>query len=198
MTCVCFVDVDGHWRVDVVMSIRPSSSTGVLFALVSNDTIPLSVSVLSQEPNDAVKLPNPILFNNAVILLITILHFSVSSHQYTPAFDSHFPLTVPAGVFRQHSCCEARVVDAVLPRTLSSGDACVCSWPPDLCELLHRVLRWVWSSQTGFNQAQCHHAATGLHLRRRTARYFMLCILSLLALIQSNTWVTTTGFQLHP
>lgn len=58
MTCVCFVDVDGHWRVDVVMSIRPSSSTGVLFALVSNDTIPLSVSVLSQEPNDAVKLPN--------------------------------------------------------------------------------------------------------------------------------------------
>lgn len=46
-------NVDGHWRVDVVMSIRPSSSTGVLFALVSNDTIPLSVSVLSQEPNDA-------------------------------------------------------------------------------------------------------------------------------------------------
>ncbi|KAF4075038.1 hypothetical protein AMELA_G00230160 [Ameiurus melas] len=46
-------NVDGHWRVDVMMSIRPSSSTGVLFALVSNDTIPLSVSVLSQEPNDA-------------------------------------------------------------------------------------------------------------------------------------------------
>lgn len=37
------------------MSIRPSSSTGVIFALVSNTTIPLSISVLTQEPNDAVK-----------------------------------------------------------------------------------------------------------------------------------------------
>ncbi|XP_060754642.1 vitamin K-dependent protein S isoform X2 [Neoarius graeffei] len=46
-------NVDGQWRVDVVMSIRPSSSTGVLFALVSNDTVPLSVSVFTQEPNDA-------------------------------------------------------------------------------------------------------------------------------------------------
>ncbi|KAG7315699.1 hypothetical protein KOW79_020565 [Hemibagrus wyckioides] len=45
--------VDGQWRVDVVMSIRPSSSTGVVFALVSNDTIPLSVSVVTLEPNDA-------------------------------------------------------------------------------------------------------------------------------------------------
>ncbi|XP_017557361.1 vitamin K-dependent protein S isoform X3 [Pygocentrus nattereri] len=43
----------GHWRVDVVMSIRPSSSTGVLFALVSNSTVPLSVSVLTQGPNEA-------------------------------------------------------------------------------------------------------------------------------------------------
>ncbi|KAK3530160.1 hypothetical protein QTP86_017730 [Hemibagrus guttatus] len=46
-------NVDGQWRVDVVMSIRPSSSTGVVFALVSNVTVPLSVSVLTQEPNDA-------------------------------------------------------------------------------------------------------------------------------------------------
>ncbi|KAI5090144.1 vitamin K-dependent protein S precursor [Silurus meridionalis] len=46
-------NVDGQWRVDVVMSIRPSSTTGVLFALVNNDTVPLTVSVLPQEPNDA-------------------------------------------------------------------------------------------------------------------------------------------------
>ncbi|XP_007237468.3 vitamin K-dependent protein S [Astyanax mexicanus] len=44
---------NGQWRVDVVMSIRPSSSTGVLFALVSNKTVPLSVSVLTQGPTDA-------------------------------------------------------------------------------------------------------------------------------------------------
>lgn len=56
MLCVCVADVDGQWRVDVVMNIRPSSSTGLLFALVSNHTIPLSIAVLTQEPNDAVKL----------------------------------------------------------------------------------------------------------------------------------------------
>ncbi|XP_060716321.1 vitamin K-dependent protein S [Tachysurus vachellii] len=44
-------NVEGQWRVDVVMNIRPSSSTGVVFALVSNNTVPLSVSVLTQELN---------------------------------------------------------------------------------------------------------------------------------------------------
>lgn len=68
--CVCAADVDGQWGVDVVMSIRPSSSTGVLFALVSNDTVPLSVSVLTQEPNDAVRL-----LHDAFISQITILPF---------------------------------------------------------------------------------------------------------------------------
>uniref|UniRef100_A0AAZ3SW87 Vitamin K-dependent protein S n=1 Tax=Oncorhynchus tshawytscha TaxID=74940 RepID=A0AAZ3SW87_ONCTS len=33
----------GSWRVALKMHIRPSSSTGVLFALVLNDTVPLSV-----------------------------------------------------------------------------------------------------------------------------------------------------------
>ncbi|XP_062866490.1 vitamin K-dependent protein S [Trichomycterus rosablanca] len=42
-----------QWRVDVVMSMRPSSSTGVLFALVSNSTVPLSVSVLTRGLNEA-------------------------------------------------------------------------------------------------------------------------------------------------
>uniref|UniRef100_A0AAY5K9S6 Vitamin K-dependent protein S n=1 Tax=Esox lucius TaxID=8010 RepID=A0AAY5K9S6_ESOLU len=42
------------WRVDLEMNIRPSSSTGVLFALVANDTVPLSVSVVTQGTDDAV------------------------------------------------------------------------------------------------------------------------------------------------
>ncbi|XP_042607767.1 vitamin K-dependent protein S-like isoform X2 [Cyprinus carpio] len=41
------------WKLDVVMSIRPSSSTGVLFALVSNHSVPLSVAVVTQGPDDA-------------------------------------------------------------------------------------------------------------------------------------------------
>uniref|UniRef100_A0A8C2KF85 Protein S n=1 Tax=Cyprinus carpio TaxID=7962 RepID=A0A8C2KF85_CYPCA len=40
------------WKLDVVMSIRPSSSTGVLFALVSNHSVPLSVAVVTQGPDD--------------------------------------------------------------------------------------------------------------------------------------------------
>ncbi|XP_076838457.1 vitamin K-dependent protein S isoform X2 [Brachyhypopomus gauderio] len=44
---------DGQWTVDVEMSIRPSSSTGVLFALVSNHTVPLSLAVVTKGPNEA-------------------------------------------------------------------------------------------------------------------------------------------------
>nr|XP_054587783.1 vitamin K-dependent protein S [Nothobranchius furzeri] len=43
----------GSWNVDLKMNIRPSSSTGVLFALVYNNTIPLSVAVLTKEEEDA-------------------------------------------------------------------------------------------------------------------------------------------------
>ncbi|XP_039502922.1 vitamin K-dependent protein S isoform X2 [Pimephales promelas] len=50
------IDYSGgdQWRVDVVMSVRPSSSTGVLFALVTNNTVPLSVAVVTRGPEDAV------------------------------------------------------------------------------------------------------------------------------------------------
>ncbi|XP_061083154.1 vitamin K-dependent protein S isoform X2 [Conger conger] len=41
------------WRVDLLLYIRPSSSTGVVFALVSNDTVPLSVSLQSRGQDDA-------------------------------------------------------------------------------------------------------------------------------------------------
>uniref|UniRef100_A0A674CKG7 Vitamin K-dependent protein S n=1 Tax=Salmo trutta TaxID=8032 RepID=A0A674CKG7_SALTR len=43
----------GSWRVDLKVNIRPSSSTGVLFALVLNDTVPLSVAVVTQGPEEA-------------------------------------------------------------------------------------------------------------------------------------------------
>ncbi|XP_016312351.1 vitamin K-dependent protein S [Sinocyclocheilus anshuiensis] len=41
------------WKLDVVMNIRPSSSTGVLFSLISNHSVPLSVAVVTQGPDDA-------------------------------------------------------------------------------------------------------------------------------------------------
>lgn len=36
------------------MNVRPSSSTGVLFALVYNNAVPLSVAVVTQGEEDAV------------------------------------------------------------------------------------------------------------------------------------------------
>lgn len=44
----------GSWSLDVKMNIRPSSSTGVIFALVNNDTVPLSVAVVMQGEGEAV------------------------------------------------------------------------------------------------------------------------------------------------
>lgn len=45
--------VSGQWKLDVVMSLRPSSTTGVILALVSNNTVPLLVAVVSLGPDDA-------------------------------------------------------------------------------------------------------------------------------------------------
>uniref|UniRef100_A0A3Q3XJN4 Vitamin K-dependent protein S n=1 Tax=Mola mola TaxID=94237 RepID=A0A3Q3XJN4_MOLML len=43
----------GSWIVDLKMNIRPSSSTGVLFALVYNNIVPLSLAVVTQEDKHA-------------------------------------------------------------------------------------------------------------------------------------------------
>ncbi|XP_036950936.1 vitamin K-dependent protein S isoform X2 [Acanthopagrus latus] len=41
------------WNVGVHMNIRPSSSTGVIFALVYNNTVPLSIAVVTQGEGEA-------------------------------------------------------------------------------------------------------------------------------------------------
>ncbi|XP_061526166.1 vitamin K-dependent protein S [Phycodurus eques] len=43
----------GSWKVNLRMNIRPSSSTGILFALFSNNTVPLSLAVLTDDEYDA-------------------------------------------------------------------------------------------------------------------------------------------------
>lgn len=49
-----FVGEAGSWKVNVKMSVRPSKSTGVLFALTANNTVPLSIAVVTKGPNEAV------------------------------------------------------------------------------------------------------------------------------------------------
>ncbi|KAG7273681.1 hypothetical protein CRUP_017434, partial [Coryphaenoides rupestris] len=43
----------GVYRVEVRLNLRPSSSTGVLFALVSNSSAPLTIAVVTQGENEA-------------------------------------------------------------------------------------------------------------------------------------------------
>ncbi|TRY92735.1 hypothetical protein DNTS_024822 [Danionella cerebrum] len=43
----------GRWSLELEMSLRPSSSTGILFALVSNNTVPLAVAVVTRGSDDA-------------------------------------------------------------------------------------------------------------------------------------------------
>jgi len=50
--CVCVGG--GVDRVEVRLKLRPSSSTGVLFALVSNSSAPLTIAVVTQGENEAV------------------------------------------------------------------------------------------------------------------------------------------------
>lgn len=61
------------------MSIRPSSSTGVLFALVYNNTVPLSVSVLTQGEEDAVS-SNPLLERFSTSIYVQHMHTYASTN----------------------------------------------------------------------------------------------------------------------
>ncbi|XP_030578722.1 vitamin K-dependent protein S isoform X2 [Archocentrus centrarchus] len=61
----------GSWKMDIKMNIRPSSSTGVLFALVHNNAVPLSVAVVTK--GDDVANLQVFLHGAAVATLDTLL-----------------------------------------------------------------------------------------------------------------------------
>ncbi|EOB02586.1 Vitamin K-dependent protein S, partial [Anas platyrhynchos] len=47
------LDSAEDWLVNVTMTIRPSTDTGVLFALVSNETVPLALSIVDSNSSDS-------------------------------------------------------------------------------------------------------------------------------------------------
>lgn len=65
---------------DVKMNIRPSSSTGVLFALVSNNTVPLSVAVVTQGEEDAVSSFTRLLQISTCVCLHVFTHIQAQTH----------------------------------------------------------------------------------------------------------------------
>ncbi|MEQ2212818.1 hypothetical protein XENOCAPTIV_005475 [Xenoophorus captivus] len=71
------------WKVDVMMNIRPSSSTGVLLALVYNNTVPLSVAVVTKGEEDAVGfliLINTFMFTSDQTF-VTLFEFALQNLQ---------------------------------------------------------------------------------------------------------------------
>lgn len=67
---------------DVILNIRPSSSTGVLLALVYNNTVPLSVAVVTKEDEDAVSALILILKINIHIRnFVTLFEFTLQNLQ---------------------------------------------------------------------------------------------------------------------
>lgn len=47
------LDSAEDWLINVTMTIRPSTDTGVLFALVSDETVPLALSVVDSNSSDS-------------------------------------------------------------------------------------------------------------------------------------------------
>uniref|UniRef100_A0A8C4UN23 Vitamin K-dependent protein S n=1 Tax=Falco tinnunculus TaxID=100819 RepID=A0A8C4UN23_FALTI len=50
------LDSSEDWLINVTMTIRPSTDTGVMFALVSNETVPLALSIVDSNSSDSQKI----------------------------------------------------------------------------------------------------------------------------------------------
>ncbi|NXP41056.1 PROS protein, partial [Leiothrix lutea] len=50
------VDSAEDWLINVTLTIRPSTDTGVMFALVSNETVPLALSIVDSNSSDSQKI----------------------------------------------------------------------------------------------------------------------------------------------
>lgn len=47
------LDSAEDWLINVTLTIRPSADTGVMFALVSNETVPLALSIVDSNSSDS-------------------------------------------------------------------------------------------------------------------------------------------------
>lgn len=119
------------------MNIHPSSSTGVIFALVYNNEVPLSVAVVTKGDDDAV---------SSFTLLLEICSY-VSLHVFPRAQAQTYMIKLcdaialhapePASVLGRRLCGKAGLTDVVLPRAADTAAECDFHRNPNLCQLLH-------------------------------------------------------------
>lgn len=140
--CVCvWLGDSGSWNVDVRMAIRPSSSTGVLFALVSNNSVPLSVAVVTQGEEDAVR---------SCAVKEHIWNFACRNKTNKHNLNTLKPFIVVtvcgpelASFLGWGFCGNAGLIDVVLPRPVNGAAECNSNRDPNLSQLIRCYLHAV-------------------------------------------------------
>lgn len=119
------------------MSILPSSSTGVLFALVYNNTVPLSVAVVTQGEQEAVSS-----FSNTshVYSLHAFTHTKAQTDIIKLCHVIALPAPEPASVLGRRLRGYTGLAHVVLPGPADSTAECDCYRNPDLSQLLQFYL----------------------------------------------------------
>lgn len=128
----------------IKMNIRPSSSTGVLFALVYNNTVPLTVAVVTQGEEDAVS-SFTLLFEISTCISSCIHAYCIQAQTHMIKLCDVLALHVPepASVLGRRLCGNAGLTHVVLPRTADTAPECDSHRNPNLSQLLHSYLHEV-------------------------------------------------------
>lgn len=153
----------GSWIVDLRMNIRPSSSTGVLFALVYNNIVPLSLAVVTRGDKHAVSSSR---------LSNTIDHFLTDKSTSTrvklcSVVASSAP--EPGSILGRCLCGDSGLYHVMLP--WADGDAAKGHplWNPILSQLLHCWLQ-VRLATGGPEAPQCYNAEPCQYIYRWDTR----------------------------
>uniref|UniRef100_A0A8C5GG39 Vitamin K-dependent protein S n=1 Tax=Gouania willdenowi TaxID=441366 RepID=A0A8C5GG39_GOUWI len=118
----------GSWNVDIKMNIRPSSSTGILFALVHNDTVPLSVAVITKDEVDAVSVLScgeTHLYSSLILIYMksdalqkALEHLNTTMHNpistYVGGIPENVPLSATPVTAFYHGCMDITVNEQLL------------------------------------------------------------------------------------
>lgn len=142
------------WNVEVKMSIRPSSSTGVLFALVHKDTVPLSVAVVTLGEEDAVSTFK--LLNTFVVPACQRLK---QTNKKRSALQSvPLPSAEPASVSGRRLCGKTGHAHALLSRSADSAAECDSHGHSDNSQFLHCHVHRIGCPAEGFGGPQHNNA----------------------------------------